>query len=75
MGEVTKIHHIRYSFDSVELWINLDDRRILHKSLVLKEGNYNFNVWSQEVKNRNCEPFEELELESSEDIDIIPSDE
>lgn len=72
---VTWSHTIKYLFDSVEVSINVDDNKILCKSLFFKEGNHKFNVWIQEIKYKDSSKFDSQIPETSEGTYIFASKE
>lgn len=49
-GELKEVHDINNSFDIAEVIVNLDDKRILQHSVLLREGDSKFNIWVQEGK-------------------------
>lgn len=51
IGEVKEIHTLKQCFYSAEVSIIFDDTRTLGKSLVLKEGNYKYQINIKEIKD------------------------
>lgn len=54
ISEVKEIHNLKQRFDSAEVSISLDEKRILQKSLILKEAGHSFQVWIQQMKEHTA---------------------
>lgn len=65
LGEVIEIHDVKHSMDTAEVTIRLDERRIIQKSIILKEGQYIYFVWIHKIKVTNSNEVEGLEFEMS----------
>lgn len=60
-----EIHNIKHSFDTTNVTIALDERRLVYRSVVLKEENYKFHVWIQEIKDRDVHELGSFDSEST----------
>lgn len=50
IGKVKEIHDVKHSFDTTELTIDLDERRLLQRSVTVIEGGFKHQVWTQVMK-------------------------
>lgn len=65
IGKVKEIHNIKHSFDTSEVTIILDEKRLLQKSLVIKEGDHKYHILRHGIKDSNKDELDSSDIDNT----------